>query len=352
MTANPSAPQTLAALGLAIALVLAVGGCGSGPDAGSDRTVTIVTYSGYVLPEAAAKEFTKRTGITIKVSSTDDAGAALSAAILTAGQPEGDVFFGVDNTFLTKAQGSDAFERYRAAGIDDVAAEFRLDTSGRFTPVDESDVCVDIDRQWFEQHHLTPPTDLESLAEPAYKDLLVVEDPAASSPGLAFVAATRATYGDRTDDYWRRLKANGVVVAAGWDDAWNSRYSVNGGDRPLVVSYASSPPAEVIYSDGKLTEPRSGVLTKTCFRQVEFAAVLRGAPHPDAARQLLDEMLSDDWQAGLPLSNFVYPVTPGVALPVEFTKWAVRVEHPMTMDAQQIGRERESWIDSWRAILQ
>ena len=350
MSRIPRPSRRLAAL--ALALSLAGMGCGSGPDQGSGRTVTLVTYAGYAVPAAAAKAFTERTGITIKVRTTDDAGAALSAAILTAGRPEGDVFFGVDNTFLTTAQGSDAFETYRPVGLDDVRSDFRLDTTGRFTPVDESDVCVDVDRQWFDRHHVAEPTDLASLTDPAYKDLLVVEDPAASSPGLAFLAATRATFGSGTDDYWRRLRDNGVVVAAGWDDAWNSRYSVNGGDRPLVVSYASSPPAEVVYSEGKLKEPRTGVLTATCFRQVEFAAVLRGAPHRDAARQLVDEMLSTGWQEGLPLSNFVYPVVPAAQLPTEFTRWAVRVEHPITTDAARIGRDRQSWIDAWRAILQ
>lgn len=318
----------------------------------STKTVTLVTYSGYALPEAAAKAFTQRTGIRIKIVATDDAGAALNRALLQSGAPEGDVFFGVDNTFLGRAQKSDAFVKYTPRANNEVPREFQLDETGRFTPIDESSVCVDYDQSWFAGHQLAPPTDLQSLTDPKYKDLLVVEDPAASSPGLAFLAATHATFKSGTDNYWRALKANGVAVAASWSDAWETRFTVSGGDRPLVVSYASSPPAEVVYATTPIDAPKSAVIASTCFRQVEFAAVLAGAPHLGAARQLVDEMLSPAWQEGLPLSNFVYPIVPGVALPTEFQKWAVRPPQPIEMSVKELDDNRDSWLTSWRGITE
>jgi thiamine transport system substrate-binding protein len=343
--------------GILVALVLVAaaascGGDGTAGGGGGAKVVTLVTYDGYALPADAAAAFRKRTGWRIRVRSSGDVGSMLSAAILTAGKPEGDVLFGVDNTFLTRAQGSDAFAAHRPAALDRVPADLRLDRTGRFTPVDESSVCVNADAEWFASQGKPLPTDLASLADPAYRGLLVVENPALSSPGLAFLAASRSVFGDRADDWWRRLKANDVAVAASWDDAWNSRYSVNGGDRPLVVSYASSPPAEVIYSDGKLTRPESTVLDRTCFRQVEFAAVLAGAPHARAAGLLVDEMLTPEWQAQLPLSNFVYPARTGVALPEEFRKWAQPPVDPITLGAGEIGRHRDRWIEAWRSIME
>jgi thiamine transport system substrate-binding protein len=335
-----------------VATTAACGDDGSTAGDGGARVVTLVTYDGYALPDAAARDFRRRTGWKIEVKSSGDAGSALSAAILTAGRPEGDVFFGVDNTFLTRAQGSDAFERYRPDALDQVPSDLRLDDTGRFTPIDESSVCVNADVEWFASRGTPLPTDLASLATAPYRDLLVVENPATSSPGLAFLAASRAVFGSGTDAYWRRLHSNGVAVAASWDDAWNSRYTVNGGDRPLVVSYASSPPAEVVYSDGKLTHPESTVLDRTCFRQVEFAAVLAGTPHRRAARQLVDEMLTPRWQAQLPLSNFVYPARRGVELPDEFRRWAEPVSHPITIGADDIGRHRDEWIDAWRSVME
>jgi thiamine transport system substrate-binding protein len=344
--------RVLAVAAVAVLAVAAVACSDDGSAASGDHVVTLVTYDGYALPKDAAAAFEKRTGWTVRVKASGDAGAALSAAILTAGRPEGDVFFGVDNTFLTRAQGSEAFARHEPADLDQVSADLRLDHSGRFTPVDESSVCVNADAERFASKGASLPTDLQSLADPAFKDQLVVENPATSSPGLAFLAATHAVFGDQTDAYWRRLRDNGVTVAASWSDAWDSRYTVNGGDRPLVVSYASSPPAEVVYSDGKLTRPESTVLDGTCFQQVEFAAVLAGAPHRDAAEQLVDEMLSPAWQEQLPLSNFVYPARTGTPLPDEFERWAPRVSDPITIDAGEIGKHRDEWIEAWRSVME
>ncbi len=345
--------RMITAVVLATALAATAISCGNdSPSSASPKSVTLVTYSGYALPEAAAKAFTKRTGIKIKLVATDDAGAALNRVLLQAGSPEGDVFFGVDNTFLGRAQKSDAFVKYSPKANDDVPREFQLDEAARFTPIDESSVCVDYDQSWFAAHQLAPPTDLQSLTDPKYKDLLVVEDAAASSPGLAFLAATHAEFKGGTDGYWRALKANGVAIAASWSDAWETRFTVSGGDRPLVVSYASSPPAEVVYATTPIDAPKSAVITSTCFRQIEFAAVLAGAPHLDAAKQLVDEMLSPEWQEGLPLSNFVFPVLPGVTLPAEFQRWAVRPPAPLEVSVKELDDHRDAWLSSWRDITE
>ncbi len=348
--------QTIVA-SVAIGLVLATVAAACGDDTNASATskkgvVQLLTYDGYALPEQPAKDFQQHHDLSIKMTTADDAGAALSQVLLTSGHPSGDVFFGVDNTFLTKALASDAFVKYEPKALADIPADVKMDPSGRFTPVDASTVCVDYDKGWFASHQLAPPTDLASLADARYKNLLVVEDPALSSPGLAFLAATHATFGAGTDDYWRKLKANGTLVAASWTDAWSSRYSVSGGDRPLVVSYASSPPAEVVDGGGKVTEPKTGVLASTCFDQVEFVAILKGAPHLAAAKQLVDEMVSRGWQEGLPLSNYVFPVLNGATLPPEFQKWAVVPANPISISAKEIGDHRDEWIDSWRSIMQ
>ncbi len=341
--------RAVVAVTVALGLALASTACSDTSSSGS--TVVLVTYAGYALPTAAAKAFEKRTGLKIQVKATGDAGTALSAAQLTAGKPEGDVFFGVDNTLLSRAVGK-TFVKYVPAGISNIPTDLRLDSSGQFTPVDDGPVCLNADQGWFTAHHLAIPTSLQQLTDPQYKDLLVVENPAASSTGLAFLAATHATFGAGTDDFWKALKANGVVVADSWDDAWNSRYTTNGGDRPLVVSYATSPPAEIVDSDGKLSKPKSAVITASCFQQIEFVAELAGAPHPAAARKLIDEMLSEQWQAGLPLSNYVYPARVGTPLPSVYAKWSVPIPHPISLSPSDIGRQRSAWIDSWRNIME
>jgi thiamine transport system substrate-binding protein len=349
-------PHTAIASAAISAVLLMLVSCGTDSAASKTApakgTVGLLTYDGYALPQDAATAFEKSSGMAIKLTTSDDAGAALSQVLLTAGRPAADVFFGVDNTFLSKATSSDAFVKYQPAAASSIPSRYRMDPSGQFTPVDSAAVCVDYDKQWFAQHELPVPTDLASLADPRYKNLLVVEDPSLSSPGLAFLAATHATFGAATDDYWRKLKANGVLTAASWSDAWGSRYTVSGGDRPMVVSYASSPPAEIVDSKGKLAEPKTGVISSTCFDQVEFVAILKGAPHLAAAKSLVDEMVSKTWQEGLPLSNYVLPVVPGAQLPPVFQKWAVVPPNPISVSPKEIGENRDAWIDSWRSIMQ
>ena len=310
----------------------------------------LVTYSWYVLPEEAAAAFTERTGLEIEVVATDDAGAALGRAILAAGDPEGDLFFGVDTTFLTQATESEAFVATKPA-IDDLPEGVR-DPSGTLVPIDESTVCVNVDTSWFETNGQSAPTTFEQLADPAYAGLLVVEDPAASSPGLVFLAATVERFGDDAPAFWQRLLDNDVEIAGGWSDAYFSSYTVNGGDRPLVVSYASSPPAEVMGSDDPDAQPKSIVLEDSCTRQVEYAGVLDGAANPGGARELLAAMQSEEWQAALPASNYVFPVRPDVELPPAFARFAVRPADPIELDPAEVGRRRDEWLDGWRDVME
>jgi len=326
-------------------------GCSGDDGPRSAATVKLVTYEGYVLPEGPAKQFRSETGQRIEVLASGDGGAALNRALAVSGAPEGDVFFGVDTTFLSRAQESDAFVEYRPAGLDGVDPAL-LDPGGALTPINEATVCVDYDQSWFAQRQISPPTSFQDLIDPRLADLTVVMDPAVSTPGLAFVAATAATFGDDVTEYWRALSDNGVAIAGGWSDAWFTRYTVSGGDRPIVVSYASSPPAEVVGSDDPAAVPLTAVVASTCIRQIEYAGVLRGGANPAGARALIDEMLSDRWQAALPLSNFVLPIRSEVELPDLFERFAVRPERPISVDPATIGRQRDSWISAWRSVME
>lgn len=357
MTPRTRLARRLLAPILAGAALLA--GCGDGgdpvaEDGGADapEKVVLVTYDSFALSDAAAAEFRRLTGAEIEVRASGDSGTMLTTALLAAGAPDGDVIFGIDQTLATRALEEDLLEPFLPAGADDIPAELRLDgpAGERLTPIDTGDVCVNLDRVWFDEHDLTPPTTLEQLADPAYRDLLVVESPVTSSPGLAFLIGTVDRYGeDGWTDYWSRLRANGVSVRPSWDDAYYSDYTVSGGDRPMVLSYASSPPAEVIY--GEVDEPSSTVLTDSCTRQVEYAGVLRGAANPDLARRLVEFMVSDAWQRELPLSNFVFPVR-AVEMPEEFTRWAERAEDPMGLPAAVIDENRDEWIEQWRDLME
>jgi len=329
------------------------GGERAGDGAEEPRTVVLVTYDSFALPEEAAAAFEERTGARIEVRATGDAGSMLTGALLAAGAPEGDVIFGIDNTLATRALQDDLLEPFTPEGIDAIPARYHLEGEAgrRLVPIDAGDVCLNVDSTWFETEGIEPPTTMDDLTSPTYRDLLVVESPVTSSPGLAFLIGTVDRYGeDGWVDYWQRLADNGVRVRPSWDDAYYNDFTVSGGDRPLVMSYASSPPAEVIYGD--VDEPHSTVATDTCTAQVEYAGVLRGAEHPDLARQLVEFMVSEEWQRELPMANFVFPVRDDVELPEEFERWAERAEDPAGLPAEVIDERRDAWIEQWRELME
>ena len=359
-TPRRSRRRWLAAVAAVAAISLAVAACGddsgdegSGSGGDSEKVVRLVTYDSFALPEDAAKAFEEQTGAKIEVIASGDAGGMLTKALLAAGAPEGDVLFGVDNTLATRAAQDGLLVPFTPSG-QQADAPLRLpgEMGKLLTPIDRGDVCINVDAAWFAQHGLAPPTTMADLVDPTYRDLLVVTSPVTSSPGLAFLIASIDEYGDGWQDWWQQLRDNGVRVRPSWDDAYNTDYTVSGGDRPLVVSYASSPPAEVVFSEGARTEPASSVMADSCVQQVEYAGLLAGAEHPDLGEELIRFMLTPEWQRSLPLSNFVFPAVGGTELPPEFERWAVLPDDSRAVSATEIGEHRDDWIEQWRSIME
>jgi thiamine transport system substrate-binding protein len=343
----------LLASGFCLLLALFAACGGGGGDAPDE--VVLVTHDSFAVSKPVKEAFERESGLRLRILQAGDAGEALNRALLTAGNPQGDVFFGLDNNLLSRALEEDLFEPYESSELEHVAREYVLDDEHRVTPVDHGEVCLNVDRGWFATRRLDPPRGFADLIDPRYRGLLVVENPATSTPGLAFLLATIAHHGeDGWRAWWRRLRANDVLVVDGWEEAYTARFSGAGGskgERPIVVSYASSPPAEVIFAGRKLDEAPTAVVASTCFRQVELAGVLRGAPNPDGAQQLIDFLLSPTFQRDVPLSMFVFPVREGVALPAEFERFAVVPERPLELPPEQIGSNRDRWVREWTEIV-
>lgn len=342
--------------GLGLCLALAACGDDAGGDAGEDAsTVRLLTHDSFLLSDGVLDAFTEETGIDVELIQGGDAGQVVNQAILTNGNPQADVLFGIDSTFLSRALEAELFIPYEADGLDQVDEALLLDPGNRVTPIDYGDVCLNYDKAWFEEQGLPVPTSLEDLVDPAYADLLVVENPATSSPGLAFLLASIAEFGeDGWEAWWSDLRANGVQVVDGWEEAYNGAFSGGGaseGTRPLVVSYASSPPAEVLYADPPINQSPVGVIDASCYRQVEGAGILAGTGHEEEARLLVDFLLSEEVQADVPLSMFVFPVRAGVDLPDLFVEHAAIPEDVYELPAADIGAHREEWIDRWTDLV-
>ena len=322
---------TIAAL---TALSTLAAACGSQATAPAPTEVVLVAYDAFTPEEGIFDDFTKDTGVTVKVITAGDTGTMVSKAILTAGTPEGDVMWGIDNTFLSRAQKANVLTNYM--------------------PVDEGDICVNYDKNWFASRNIPVPKSFEDLAKPTYKNLLVVQDPTTSSPGLGFLLGTIAHFGEeKWVDYWASLTQNNVKVVSDWTSAYTVEFSGSSGKGkyPLVVSYGSSPPAEVLYSATPIDEPPTGVIEDTCFRQTEYVGVLRGTKNKEIAQKLVDYLLDTKFQESMPLTLFVFPVNPNAQLPKLFTDFAVRPETPLTLAPSDIEKNRDTWIDAWRSLV-
>jgi thiamine transport system substrate-binding protein len=321
--------------------------------AGQGVTVTLVTHDSFAVTEELLTDFETRTGITIEVLAMGDAGQMVSQLILTKDDPLGDVVFGIDNTLMSRALDEGLFVAYESPLLGEIADDLELDPEHRLLPVDRGDVCLNYDVAYFEENGLEVPSGLAELTDPAYEGLLVVENPATSSPGLAFLLATVAEFGDDGwKSYWEDLAANDVAVQPGWEEAYYGDFTVaGGGDRPLVVSYASSPPAEVIFADPPVDEAPTGVIAESCFGQIEFTGILDGTDEPEAAQQVVDFLLSREVQEDIPLNMFVFPANETASLPPEFVEHTVIPDDPLTLEADVIDENRETWIEEWNEIV-
>ncbi len=318
-----------------------------------ETVVTLVTHDSFAIGEDVLAEFTESTGIQVEILQSGDAGEMLNKAILSRGNPLGDVLFGVDNSFLSRALSNDIFLPYESPLLEQVPQQFQMDDQFRVTPIDYGDVCLNYDVAWFDEQELALPESLSDLAEPEYRGLLVVENPATSSPGLSFMLATIGVFGTEGEttwlDFWSQLVENEVRVVSGWELAYWGEFSHSGGEYPLVVSYASSPPAEVFFMEETPERAPTGAIVadQTCFRQIEFAGILDGSEQVEAAQQLIDFMLDTHFQEDIPLQMFVFPVNQEAVLPDVFVEYAQVAEMPAVVSPEDIDAMRETWIQAW-----
>jgi thiamine transport system substrate-binding protein len=327
------------------------------PEAG--RILTVMTHDSFDVSEEVMAAFQKSCNCQVQFLKSGDAGLMLNQALLSKGNPLADVLYGVDNTFLSRALNGDILEPYQSPLLADVPDPLKLDPTFRMLPVDYGDVCLNYDKAWFKEHNLAPPDDLPALTRPEYEGLTVVENPATSSPGLAFLLATIGRFGEAGGytylDYWTDLRANGVLVVDGWNDAYYGNFTyASDGDRPIVVSYASSPPVEVHFSEKSFEEAPTGVVVAdgSCFRQVEFVGILKGTPNRDLAEQWIDFMLGTTFQEDVPLKMFVFPANSQARLPDVFVRFAQLPKNPATVAPDAIEANRENWIEAWtRTVL-
>ena len=338
--------STIALVGLTAVALSACGATQPGATPAPSKKLTVVTHDSFTLPDALLADFAEKTGYDVTYVAPAAAGSLVNQLVLTKDSPLGDVVYGIDTTFASRAASEGVLVDYTSEALPASAEEF---AAPHLTPIDFGDVCINADTGWFEAKGLALPQTLDDLTDPAYRDLLVVTNPASSAPGLSFLLATIGAKGeDGWLDYWRALKDNGVKIASGWTEAYSTDFSgADGkGPRPLVLSYATSP-AYTVDGDSSTTQALLG----TCFRSVEYAGVLNGAANEEGARQFIDFLLSPEVQAAVPENLYMYPVDTGVDLPPDWARFAPLPESPIDVPAETIGANRDAWIREWTEAI-
>lgn len=356
MTATPQSNRlrgrraAVRAVAIAVSLLAIASACG-GDDA---STVRLVTHGDFAISDDVLAAFTDETGITVEHLDGGSAGVLVNQAVLSAGNPVADVLYGVDNTLLSRTLNADVFVAYESPNLALVSPGLIVDDQHRVTPINYGDICINYDREAFVDN--PPPATLDDLLLPELRGQTVVQDPTVSSPGLGFMLATIAAFGEDSDytwlDYWGDLRANDVEVVSSWSTAYFGRFSGarEGGDLPIVVSYATSPAAELIFAEERPDEPSTAVMHDGCFRQVEFAGILDGAANEDGARRLIDFMLDLRFQEDIAPNMFMYPARPDAELDPAFLP--VPDPSTVTLDPEVIEQNRERWLNEWaEAVL-
>jgi thiamine transport system substrate-binding protein len=343
----------LRALAVLTTLGFAAAGCslvGSSDNGGGSKDVVLVTHDAFVLPKPLIARFERQSGYHLTVNASGDGGTLTNKLVLTQSDPTGDVAFGVDNTFASRALDADVFAKSDVPLPPGAQQYVVPGDDGRLAPIDNGNVCVNIDTGWFADHHLAPPRSLADLVKPAYHGLLAVPGATTSSTGLAFLLGTIGKYGNGWTAWWQKLVANGATFTDGWTQAYETDFTQGGGhgQDPVVVSYDSSPAFTV--PKGSSTSTTKALLD-TCFRQVEYAGVLTGAANPAGAKAFLQFMLSPEVQRALPEAMYVFPVRQGTPLPKAWARFAVQPKHPYYVSPAAISAHRDAWLQQWSNIV-
>ncbi len=320
----------------------------NGSDEGTSEVV-VISYDSMDIPEDVIAQFKEETGYDLSVKQLGSGGELVNQLVLSKDNPMGDVAFGVDNLAVYRAVAEGVFAE-DAPELEDWAMDQQIEGAPGLVPFDQGDVCINVDHEWFEENGVEEPVTLEDLTDPEYKDLLVAMNPTSSSPGMSFFAATVGAFGDDWTGYWEDLRDNGVKITKGWSDAFSVDYTAGEGegDRPMMVSYASSP-AYTVNDD--LTASSTGALLETCFRQVEFMGMLEGAKNPEGAKAFIEFMLQVPQQELISEANYMHPINPDANAPEALQKFGMMAENPHQVDAKTISENQQEWLLEWTEIM-
>lgn len=356
MFTRPARSALLTCAALMSVSALAACSTGSAPAASTSasasattasKEVVLLSHDSFDFPKELLEQFEKESGYHVTINAVGDGGTLANQLVLTKEAPIGDAVYGLDNTVSGRLNGQKIIAD---AGLKALDPADQMASEPGLVPIDRGDVCVNFDKTWFADKGLTPPTSFDDLVKLEYKDTLVAMNPASSTPGMAFMLATIAKYGeDGYVNYWKALKANGVKITDGWSSAFNVDYSAGEGkgSYPMMVSYGSSPAYSVNEAG---TETSTGSITSTCYRQVEYAGVLTGAKNPEGAKKFVEFMMTPTVQEAISSVTYMHPYAGNA--PEALVKFGPLSDTSARLDPMTIAQKSATWLREWQAAVQ
>jgi thiamine transport system substrate-binding protein len=301
----------------------------------------VLTYDSFVAEwgpgPAIEKGFEAGCACDVQYVTSGDGAAILARLKLEGGNSDVDVVVGLDTSLTENASNSSLFAPHTLSLPHDLPVPF---ADPLFIPYDWG---------WFafvyDKTKLAAPP--KSFAELAASDLkIVIEDPRSSTPGLGLLMWVKAVQGADSAALWHGLSDNILTVTPSWDQAYGLFLK---GEADMVLSYTTSPAYHLIAEadDSKA----AAAFDEGHYLQVEVAGMLTASRQPDLARAFLSYLGSDEAQAVLPTTNWMYPAkTPAAGLPEGF-ETLIKPAKSLLFSAAEAEALRQPAVEEWQTEL-
>jgi thiamine transport system substrate-binding protein len=298
----------------------------------------VYTYDSFAAewgPGPAIKAgFEKQCACVVEFVTADDAISALRRVQLEGTTTEADVLVGLDTAIAGEARATGLFAEHGLTLDGLTLPEPWLDPE--FVPFDYGYFAYVYNRE----NVPNPPRSFEELIALPDSFKIVIQDPRSSSPGLGHVIWIASAYGERAPEIWRGLKPHVLTMTRGWSEAYGLFLD---GEADMVLSYSTSPAYHAVAEDDDRFAYAE--FTEGHVLQIEVAGILNSSDQQDLARSFLSYLASEEAQAVIPTTNWMYPVVDiGEELPAAF-----RDPGPpgkmIRVDDATIAAQSHAWIE-------
>lgn len=306
----------------------------------------------------------------IQVIALSDANSIVTRLIGEKDSPAADVVIGLDNILVYEAKNQGVLQPYNSPMLENISSDLitNLDPDHYLLPFDYGIIAFNYDNL---RINSSTVDNLENLTLNDFLTLeldkkLVIEDPTLSSPGLGFLLSTIAIYGDPSIEFdgllnlnwrdWWENASSDIRVAPSWGAAFDIYYE-EGENRPLMISYGSSPAYTVCQGWGDnlkaFVSHENG--TSNAWLQIEGIGLTEGAPHQTRAEDFIDWFLGEELQNQIPENNWMYPANQNANISSCFEESVINTEEVFILNdlitPTMLETNLERWQNEWEESM-